>query len=370
MGKVLKKLFQSQSVFDDRIFDYAVHEDPDKKSESANGYAVMKISPAKSNLSDDDKRYFTIIGVINENVKIDIKAKWETMDNTLVGKGVEAITKGKLVSGALTGGKSSLAKAFLYKDVLQRTGVGIGGQYATKKFYNGGGGYLSISQKIKIVDWDGTGSPIKAAHLIAMYLVPQNIEFMSPENVEVIKNLINKAKDTIADVADTTAEKVKGTLTKIGAGGMLENIATSAGKATESVLTGLQNVMDIATSSEIVAQNEAKLKSAKNIMTSSANQAGTEMKEELIDAATLRKSPPTLILEISNWFKRDDMILESATFDFSKKVTATGPLSVDIDLVFSSRTEIFDVNELGFAANRGGENSGGGGRVFTVNGGV
>ena len=315
--------------------------------EKNNGYAVIKIIP--DNMRSLSKDFdLGIIGIIQNPIKFNVTAEWEQMG------GITGLLP-RLPIGIQTLGKgiNSLANVGGFAD--------LGSVYASRKIYKKSG-YLDITADLKIVNWNDDGSPYKSVILISTLLLPDST--MGREGLSIAKKYIEEESIKIAgalkrgyDVTKSGIIEGMNQIDKIT--GKPNNFlpATHYKELTEGVINFMEQTAD---------RMGAKIgDSVKNFTNSTIGQQLIKnTMEELEDYVTLRSSPSTVTVEVGNFFKKRDMILTDASFEFSKEMTKSGPLYVDVHLTISSRKILGDVTDLGVGLNL--SNGEGSGRVYTT----
>jgi len=298
--------------------------------EKNNGYAVFKIYPDNKRSGSKDFDY-GVVGIIQNPLKFDITAEWEHM-------------------GGITGLLPSWAQK---GQALLNTGANIGGfadmgsVYASRKIYKKSG-YLNISADLKIVNWENKGSPLLSAIYISNLLLPDSeigeqklfelkkmIESLAKKGVLLAQRSYEAGKDAIINGAGTV-DKVTG------------NSNVLPDLHLKEPVEGVFNLME-----ETVGYSVEKGTGyADKFLKSSFGQNLVKNTiAELEDYALLRSSPSTVTVEIGNFFKQRDMVLTDASFEFSKEMTKTGPLYVDVHLSLSSRMILGDLTSLGLGEN-------------------
>lgn len=288
----------NKSVFNKNSYKAAVGE-PDGQ----NGYAVIKIYPEYPRTTEDVVDPM-VIGVIRDHVEFSVAANYTEF--------------GGVAQAALPGVTAVVSTVF---DKINAgasvTGIAnIGAVYASKKIYQKSG-YLEISPSIRIVDWKGVGQPLLSTKLLAYLCLPKSVA-----------NVYEKYKEFVADV-----DKLTGT--------SKNNFLLSSLSQAESFVEGIKS--RAAGSTGDVNDNIPSTGDAVSVV----NRGGNELVDGLDDVITLRASPVPVTVEIGQFFRRSDMVIENLSFTFSKEMTRSGPLFVDVNLQISSRKIMGDIEDVG-----------------------
>jgi hypothetical protein len=277
-----------KSVFTKQSISKAIGKD------GTGGYAIVKIEPK---LSPFDRKDDIIIGVMQDNpMNFSMEATWSE------GGGAAALTNIPLLNSLIDAGGITDALVDMGNKAINPAGISFGRAIASRKIYQQSG-YLKISPKIRIVDWNGDGQPIKAASLLATYCLPTEAR-ISEEAKAAIKKMMDEAKD----IGEPFVKFLKD---------VTEGVRKSpTGQATIETLKAYRKIAE--------AQADG-----------------------MDDLFTLRASPSPVILTIGEYFQHDDMVIENVQFNFSKEVTAQGPLFLDAEIQLSSRFIINDISKLG-----------------------
>lgn len=154
----------------------------------------------------------------------------------------------------------------------------------TEKFYQGAS-YLTISPKFRVVDWAGKGDVVQTAIKVINKLLPIG-------NNKTVSEVYGTGKEFVGKVSESAREIIG------------DEIITAGSKP----ITYIKN--------QALATTTAAL--------------GTINRY-------LWGEPEPVRIKIGNFFDMNNMILESATVEFSKEMTSTGPLYADFDCQFSSK---------------------------------
>jgi hypothetical protein len=300
-----------KSVFTKESYKSAIGDT--SKIDGVNGYAAIRIAPDanRSNGQQD----LPVIGIIQKSgLNFSVDATWDSLGD--IGGSVLPQTSQFL--------RTVYEKANNFSMIAGN--ADIGSVVASRKIYRKSG-YLIITPNMRIVDWKGIGQPIMSSLLLATYATPH------PDPLIATDELLDEIKAKIEEIKNRIKDNKKGSFTEKIAGFVIE--------VTEGVITAgselFDNVDQIYTGGKL-------------------GSVGASNKNQLADIdkdLSLRSSPVPVTLSIGTFFKRKDMVIESIKFDFSKEVTASGPLYVDIDLTLSSRKIITSENDLGFLIPNG-----------------
>ena len=249
-------------------------------------YAKLKEGPYKIKIRPNTERVLTrkkdsaITGIIKNNVKFSVEANWEAT-------GVENVMSNIIPN---IGPLQALKGVADISMGLAGANIGNSG-FVTRLFYSQGG-YLTLAPEMRVMDWENTGEPLKAAFALMGLCVPRKDSSITID--EIIKTIEDKSK---------FAE---------GIFGLAKNKLAKAYQATQK------------------AGTHDTIKTTGKIMNTGAN--------ELLNAnINLTEAPAPVIVEIGDFFVHNNMVIRSVDFDFSDKMTPAGPQHVDISLSLSSR---------------------------------
>lgn len=174
----------------------------------------------------------------------------------------------------------------------------------TRKYYKGGS-YMKITPKFRVVDYDGTSEPLRAAFILLNSALPtpgkhdrflDEMKGMNFEDIERKIGIISEPDAVSGQNFDSTTYNIKRNISNAGA----------IAKGIWSLLSG-----------------------------------------------QLGNSPNPVSVKVSNFFSWDEMVVDSVNVEFSKEMIAyndssgsSGPLYVDIDVVMSSR-EVATIGRTG-----------------------
>jgi hypothetical protein len=212
--------------------------------------------------------------------------------------------------------KFPLASSFIdtFSNASALAGGGdLGSVWLSKKLWRRNGD-LKISPRFKIVDWDGTGRPLRFALDLVKYCVPGQTS-VSTE----LEKSINELRIDVEQGLNT------------------------AGKATTDSLNGFKDLNDKKKNTGINLANQFVAGARKRATTVSNN-----ILDDLHDVITLKDAPPPVKVQIGQYFYHPDMVIRSVSFDFSKEVSERGPLYVDVTLDVVTRKHVRGLKDVGF----------------------
>lgn len=267
----------------------------------ASGYYDNQLDP-KKNTPYAVKIYQSnteaVVGLMTNNLAIGVDAKWEATNL------LEHITSNPFLSGfyewyTMIAGASGKANP---------SNLGI----STRKIYNNSG-YLEFDLQFRVVDWKGTGEPVKASLVLSSHCLPRLISGSSA--TEVLRQFLTFAVDTGGNALDMAIQ-------------LFGKDAVEANKVEtifEKDLTKIKNIIlgFIGNPSEGVSK---LLPQVKPLLAMINNP------EFFIDAS----APKPVIVEVGTYFRHNDIIIESVKTEFSKQCTSSGPLYADFSLTCSS----------------------------------
>lgn len=303
----------------------------DKYGNKENGYAVLKITPEWIRSGGDmvDDLDYQIVGIIQNPLKFSVNAEWGEMG------GVTG-----LLPFNLTNNNFVQTGQQIFSDINKRVNMAgfsdLGAVYASRRVYKKSG-YLDINAEMKVVDWNGVGAPIKTAIVLSRLLLPDS---------RYGEDINNKVKEHIYDPLMDYAYKK---------GSQVVGVAKHAYKEGKKIgyglgMDGAIDFFEDTTTEGIRILDDVGKKTKKLFLENGGRSTSRNFllntKQNLSDYYTLRSSPSTVQLDVGNYFTRRDMIITGATFEFSKEITRNGPLYVDVNLSFSSRTIMTD--DIGF----------------------
>jgi hypothetical protein len=246
-----------------------------KYSQDGGPYSI-KITPSMGRVISNQKDV-GITGILKNNISINVDSNWESM--------------GDIISDIA--GNNSIINAFKSVGNFSTRPAGISIANAglvTKKIYKGGGGYLIINPEFRLFDWESTGCVLQQLLTLITLCLPRSAASMTIEEVvkkitaAVPNNKVSKLIDWVTDYINTAVEN-SGDELLIGSLNVIKHVLDEVGEG------------DI----------------------------------------RLTESPSPVRVQISNWFRHDDMVIESIKLDISDKMTINGPLYIDVSMSLSSR---------------------------------
>lgn len=268
-----------------------------------NGYAVVKITPkyARTGNKEADPPIKGVYDMASGELSFSIESSWESLGGiaqSVLPQGVGGIVDAYQKLGAVGNLLGATAQANVY---------------ASKKIYQKSN-YMTISIPMMVVDWEGTGQPIFSAILLAWYCLPSGN--VTKDITENVNRIIDDAKKAVAESS------------KVG-----EKIV----KVTEEIQEGVEATKKVIST----AIDQTGLPYAKD------NATG-----DLDDLITLRSSPVPVKVEIGQFFKHEDMVIENLQYTFSKEMTKAGPLYVKFNISLSTRKILGSIEDIGLAVRK------------------
>jgi hypothetical protein len=317
LGNIAQLLSPNKSLFTKNSYKEAIGD----QDNGYNGHSVIKLLPnsPRFGFSKEDP---AVVGVINNNINFSIDANWNE-----AGPLSDLIPNVPILK-QIGYGVEGFVDSFQKRN--NRVGIAnIGNAVSSKLFYSNSG-RLEIKPEMMIVDWKGTGSPLKAAFLLSLYSVPNTLYKVSDKLQQFIKWLEDIGSKGIQYLKDNNLD---------GPVEMVKNIS-------EFLTTQYQEAKD-----KVVEVQYAE----------SYGKREFEFGKELADDfSTLKSSPSPVSVWMGRFFYHSDMVIRRVDFDFSREQTQNGPLYVKIVLDLVSRTNIRDINDVGISMK---SNS----RVFELN---
>ncbi len=231
----------------------------------------------------------TIVGLLTNEFTYSLTSEWDKMDYPQI------LNLNTFKDLAAFGGGGEMGAVFKSKKVWKRSGD------------------ITINPEIRVFDTDGYGYPMKVVKRLLMLSSAVGEQYL------VDKDVIVTAMDTIHDLgvkAQEGADNATASITEHGASdgfrGFIDTTSATVTRAMSAAIGG-----------------------------------GRKAMEDLDDFAKLRISPPPVTVECNGVFYHPDMVITKVEFTFSKQVTETGPLYVDIKLDLVTRKIISNINECG-----------------------
>lgn len=317
-------------------------------NETTNGYAVLRIIP-ELRRSGKDSIGYQVVGIIQNPLSFSIDATWEKMGG--ISGLIPSDEKTLIGSGGIGNGVKTLGS-------LANTGVNVAGfaelgsVYASRKIYKQSG-YLEIGADLRVVNWQDDGQPLQSVLMLSYLTLPDpnvgqewidqllkitevvgeyaNEKIIQP-TIEGIKNInenVGNAVDAIDKNLTNVAKQYNRKETYEGIKKTIDNVQTDIANAVDKSVNAATDTANRISKTAIYQNVE------NNIING------------LKDYYLLRSSPTTVRLQVGEFFNKSDMILENVSYEFSKEMTRTGPLYVDIKLKLSSRTILGSVDDIG-----------------------
>lgn len=229
---------------------------------------------------------FGLVGVLQEPISITMDPEWDVLNLASIVSNfpkLESLFNMAMVPAAAAG-----------------VSVNNAGLVTEKYFVKGS--YVQIETTFKIVNWDNSAQPLKAAFLLMNLCTPTK---MYGTTVGEVKNLLKEQLQNIGErvLGEKGTEKVGATL-----GGIADIVKDSF------------NTME----SKLTKENPKIWKKGR--------------KEINEGSFMLTNSPPDVYVRIGNYFEHPEMIVENVNVEFSKQMTKTGPLFANIKCTLSSKT--------------------------------
>ena len=269
------------------------------------GYAVIILRPSIVRSFTKDDIEPIVIGIIKDKIDLNYTAEWSPMG------GFASVMQSVPFVGDIVqmGAKALNAGSGI---VNMGGGADLGAVYSSKMIYHKSG-YLRINPSFRVVNWQGNGDPLKASVLIASYCSPLEGDTSIIDTIkQLLKNFDSSSdKNTIAKQLSTLANQVGGTLKELVLG-LEQKIENVGGQAATNIFNNITSDIEK-------------------------------------DYLSIRSSPVPLQVTIGQYFFHPDMVLMESNLSFSKEMTKTGPLYVDISLTLVSRKIIGGVNDIGIS---------------------
>jgi len=291
------------SVVDNILWKNVSNGDIDSNSDLYDGTLGLNMVRIKPNWSlwmaddKDTKKMLdrTITGILISNFDYSLTSEWSQLA-TPFDSGLGQILGG--VGTAAGGGE-------------------LGSVFKSKKFWKKSG-YVDIQPQIRVIDVHGDGLPLHVVRYLMMWATAVST---------VEDELIKKGIDALKKGADKVID-------------VIENLIASNDNE------GLKTFLSTLKKGEESLENSTGGKIIKR--------ATTNAYKDYSDLYTMRNTPPTLIVEIGQIFKHEDMILNQVEVSFSNERGNAGPLYADITLHLSSRKIIGTIKDIGLFNNRAG----------------
>ena len=247
-----------------------------------------------------------VIGLLTNNLSFNLDAKWEA-SNIL-----ESVVSNFNITKKLYEYSTMMSQYAGYADPSK---IGL----SSKKLYQNSG-YLDIPINFRVVDWQEDGTTMFSTYVLAAMCLPKRMGDKSLK--DLIISLTGQIFRLIKNEGDGK-EKQERVLNSWGK--LMNKIGSTLGG---SIVEGFNNLAG-ADASAIVERFFSMVSDPQ--------------------FAVLASSPHPVMIEIGNYFKHSDMVIENLGVEFSKQCTSLGPLYVDFSIKASSRKAIL--------LNTDGENS-------------
>ena len=254
-------------------WQYASGDAVGNYDETDNGYGIVEFFPT---FKTGKKSFVTVKGVMKEALSLSFDSEWTDMESINIPIVSDTIEEAGNVVGAapmLVGGGEW---GYVWKS-----------QKVWKK-----SGYVKVDGTFIVVDWNGDGTPLKAAHDIIQYCTP-------------------------------------------GSGFVNDNGATELAAAFNGMVTSATSLAAKGANTAIPGTSEMVQNASDNFV------------KNMTDFATLKDSPPPITLKIGKYFIHTDMVITNVSTKFSKEVSVEGPLSVEITFAAESRTRTSGIKDIG-----------------------
>lgn len=298
----------NKSVFNKGSYEAAIGD------ASHNGYAVVKITP-KYARTMAKKKDPPIKGVYNNadgDLSFSIQSIWADM--------------GGIAQSVLPAGQE-VANAF-QKIGAGASLMGVNSQaavYASKKIYQKSD-YMSLKIPMMVVDWEGNGQPVLSSLFLANYCLPSG-------------NVGQEIAKRIDEYLESQSEKSRNPENALDQlGGAAANLATGSINIAEGVMN--KAVQTLKGFGQSIGADKA-------LDSTEVQYTKENVLDGLDDVITLRASPVPVEVEIGNFFKHSDMVIENLEYTFSKEMTKMGPLYVKFNISLTTRKVLATVEDVG-----------------------
>lgn len=190
-------------------------------------------------------------------------------------------------------------------DISSALGGGAIGEVFTSKQVWHNSGYVKLSPKFRIYDYDGLGAASIAAYVMTRY-VSSNF-----------------------------------------------NLSDTPNQMEEHVLNWATHVQD--ESFEVAPQGYSGQLNTEDRIRKTTLRSLAKGAEDIADYFTVKTSPPPMHICIGRVFNKRDMIATNLNIEYSSEYSEAGPLWVDITLDISSRTIVRGVRDTGIVSDNVGE---------------
>lgn len=259
------------------------------------------------NKKSNNRHSLKIDGILKNSIDWSVNANWENINPSSI---LSSIAGSNPLLEALDTGVDLLFAA----GGTSYTNTGL----FTRKYYKQSG-YLSIKPSFRIFDYDNRGTPIQMGLILSSLCLATidpkaSMELITPENSPAIQAIGGKVIDTTVGTVTNTAavivdtiegNKTTGASTKTTIGDFAKNTGEVMKKSLNAAVVGLEGAR-----------------------------------------VSVSNGPDTVIIEIGNWLRLTDMVVDSVNITYSEQMTDMGPLYADIDIALSS-LETMAFNEDG-----------------------
>ena len=291
ISQPLESLFTNPSqIFADDIYGKisSLSKGPDGKPFKSQ-YSVSIIS-----------KNATVVGLLTNNLSLNLAAEWQAAGL------LETITSNTPI----------ISKLYpVINTVMNLGGIGDPNSFgvSSKKIYKQSG-YLEFEVEFRVIDWQGTGEPVRSAFMLSTMCLPsKDLKFNIKEVLsgnKTMKWVMDKGKMVLNATDNLGTGGIKGAINWI------TNKIQTEGGTENGKLSGFIN---------------DELETLRTI-------GG----EDLYVAA---REPGEVAVQIGQYFSRGDMIVTGVNCDFSKSCTDMGPLYADFKLSLSSRHSLILDND-------------------------
>ena len=171
----------------------------------------------------------------------------------------------------------------------------------TKKFYKNSG-YLTLSPKFRVMDYENKGVPLQASLLFSSLCIPKDTDRnykITRQDVDFVANAAKRASNAVGSAINVLEGFTQGNFN------MIENAQKQNGIGS----TMAENY------------NRTVTKAGDNLVGESINWSG---------------APDTIDVEIGNWLIMRDVVLDSVNVEFGESYTNGGPQWADFSLSLST----------------------------------
>lgn len=241
-----------------------------------------------------------IVGVLQEPISITMDPEWDVLNLASIVSNfpkIESLFNMAMAPAAAAG--------------MSVNNAGL----VTEKFFVKGS-YIQIETTFKVVNWEDDGQPLKTAFLLLSLCTP----------TKRYEATVGEIKDLLVEGLKTAGKKIEKTAGEyFGEGG--KEIANNITGFASDTLGGVAK-----------ATKDTFNKAEHKLTKEDPKYWNTGMENILDGALMLNSSPPDVSIKIGNYFEHPEMIIENVNVEFSKQMTASGPLFANIKATLSSKT--------------------------------